>query len=1130
MWARNRTGSKQAESRRRAVVTLTPMKRSVLIPTALALVVVTITIRGIFQTTPRSPVEILNGVQAMINAGEYDERIALRELDRVQSMAIQMGEKRIELQALSLRAEVLRELGSLEDARITLQSLLEAMPGNQRIELRLARLLSLQAKDEDALDSVRELLSADSTHAEAWLLGGILQRERAKKSHDEATQIARQSLVLEQFSGVRKWIDELCSRDPADPERPASSAKLANVLRTRNEIAFERVADLADRASEDNRAARSCFARSFDGLADPRAAEGLIDMWTATGHAVIACEFGMVSTRLAELGTNPGVARALLEALNKADRGMDLASFMARWDWDTGGGDFDFYLSACRSLYDLKAWRSLIRAADLLSKYGSNRGNDYATFFQGMALAGNERHENAIKKLETFIRSESDEPVLEARAASWMAIAKSARVLEMHRDEREALEGYDASGSPMPGEALLRLVELQIAGPHAASRIPEERWTRAMSLLPKRTEELFSEWLRLGEISASQDSRDVDEIVARLKSRRQALPTTDVGPYTLYMVGRAHLEDRRASSAVKVADKLLENYPGLLPAMDLAIEGQLNRGNLLDASHRVLERLEAVGRDSKTVEYLGQLGTQRFTPAQTLLSMRADPSRTGRLAVARFLIEEGEAERALRAIDGIRIGRKAAPEGTVEERVVAGQALLELGRHEEAAERVVGLAADPVFGVSALTVEFEAVLASGDERAMGRLIERTLAIGILSRDLYLAMIDRMLETGFGDLSRPLVEALDAQAETRGGDLFLRQALLGAVTGNREETIEGLSRAEAYLEDGTPELGRLLLAVDDHSWRLLPERVAELRAADFVATPFEEAVLAIFEERIEAGQTLAETQLDAEPERAEWALVLAAAQLLQNQDVVLPPDYGERAAIETIRLLRGSQDSVRDPRLVLGLLVALERQGWSKWAIPRLVELRTTGGAGLVWPSFLAARAHLAMGEEESANRILTALVGRAPRFEPGWDALIQMTEDEYGDPYHSRVVRLKKQRLEALAEEVRGDAMSVAIDQAASRALSGERQGAIKDLEQALAQAEAEAIDLEDAEPIVAGRDLLARLLREEGELLRAASEYGRACDALPNRSDHALVAEFTLMLNGMTRRSFETFPLSSEG
>lgn len=1079
--------------------------------------------KAFFGSEQVIPSLLLNEVRERISTGHYDERQALLDLDRAIIAAEQRGDEVLVANVLSVKAEVLRTLGSLIEAQVVLERLLEEhVPENPRVELRLAEVVAARDQPERSLDLVAKLIEREPTFAPAWRLAGRLQTERAAGFLEEAVEIARGVLPVAQAEEAVVHIEALAFRSPNDPERSANAAVLNSLLADRDPVSLEAIFDKVFPAAEDNALARACLARGCGGDVDGETVAMLMDHCTAAGQGDLAIELGTAARYIPRLERDTDIIAALLTALVEANREGQLRDVLASWRWREDFASLKFHEAACRALYQLKDGRNLMQAQSALAELGGTAGNQMSTFYRAMCQVWAKNWENAELLLERYLDFDEEdrvEPVPGAVARAWEELASARRELGEVRTEREALVGVTqvSRESDVPGEVWLRLVELSLRLPNISYEVAEERFTKAMAAMPERTTELEQQWYELGELALEERGHDLPGMLMRLSSQRLALPPYTIGPASKVRLAQSHLENGETRFAMRVAREVVDAYPTLLPAIDVLIEALLQRENEAEAASLLLDRISLAGRDPRSLDFLRRMGEDSLNPEQKLEAMLADPGVTGRMILARTALERDEPQRAL---DALMASSKEDGRESAELQLLIGEAFLHDGRHQPAVDRLQELRDEPELGGTAMQLEIEARVLGGigeGEEMLG-LVQKLASREELDPVTALAAADRLLASGWPLAAAPLLELLDASPETRSGELFLRQAVLASHGPDPDDALEPLERADPYLADGRARVGHLLLAVDARSWAALPELVAELRAGGFEPDVFEEAILSVFEERPEAAWQLADAEL-ARPDTsirdaAHWAIVGSAARLLGGMELELPEYFGSSAARQTTYLLQGAGEVPRDPREVLGPLMALRRDTWHSWGAQRLQNIDTK--VAPLWSLYLGADARSDLGDSDGARRALDMLQRRFADFGPGWDALeLAMREEGYGE---AGITRIRVQRLEALGPELAGTPLEIAVDTAAGLALDGKPLQARKALHEAIRKAELEAAESRQPAPTL-GRDLLARLELQLGNNEAALDAYMRASDALPAYSDAPLIEEICDWLE-VARRS----------
>ena len=459
--------------------------------------------------------------------------------------------------------------------------------------------------------------------------------------------------------------------------------------------------------------------------------------------------------------------------------------------------------------------------------------------------------------------------------------------------------------------------------------------------------------------------------------------------------------------------------------------------------------------------------------------MRADPAKTGRLVIVRALEQAGRNEEALRALS-YEAGGKTTTDP--EQRLETARALFALGKLTEAREVLDNLSSHAILGPDATVLDVELSLEEGDTPRIEELIGKLKDSRTADRKLLLHLAEELSRRDKLALARQAANGLDEDRRSRGGDVLLLLARIEMADGNDDAASEALSRAEAFDLGGDVERAELLHAIDRRQWLELPALVMAIRSAKRNVSPLEDAIYALLEERLGEGSTLSRDGQNQRPHSVEWQLAHAAARSLTGQAVGLEPYFGGRRYAQDLEvLLRGQEETVRDPRELLGLLLVLDEPAWQTWVMRRIARL-DSGGDTSVWPLFLAVRSLLAMGRAGGGPRRLEFLVRRFPHFGPAWDLDEELSIAHHGgNRYDPEVNALRTEHSKNMEEEA--DPHLIAIAHAVELEQQGELPAALSTLEEAF----------EGHAELEVGREVYARLLAAGGRGSEAAAQYWRA-------------------------------------
>jgi len=1069
--------------------------------------------RRVLMPTRLTAEQVLLDVEKRSNLPMFRERDGLRDLERAMEQARVAGDEDVTVRLLELHATILRDLGAYPEAQADIRKILRRyLPKDPDFECELAELRFLDGEQEQGLALVTALLRRHPEHGKAWRLRGQFEIEEGRRDLDDACQISNETLLTGEAARAGELLHAMSARSRGDAERTALMTELRDLFLPRFEHDLVRVSEVADSASMHFTKARYSLANSFDESFEPNAVESFLELNQAAGRLDLAADFGLAVLSHPDLKHNPRLLNALFKTLESLGRTEQLEQLLLGVDWTTIAGDLDFFTTAARGLYHAEEWRRLILLLGPMARLAGPAELSYTYFYQGIALATLGKDENAGKRLSRYLKQNiSHEPVPGALGIAAQALAGLDGGTNVAQ-ERWALERAVLYGPESNPESYLRLVEMQLNDRHVSYGLPETRWTTAMSLMPERTDELAAFWAEIGGQALTARGRDFETLMNSVRESGASIPAMSLGPYTLYHIGQVHLEEDRPVSAIKVANRLLETYPGLLPAMDLSIDAHMARDQMDVATELILERLVMVGRDQKTTEYLAALGDEPFEDQQVLEMMLADPTRTGRLMMARHLMVHGHPERALRALN--RSGLETA---SPEVRSVCAESMVALGHFDEALDLLRGLLDDPDYGPQATVSLMLSLFRSKDQAGLTELIETRLAAAAQDPEGLLEVVDTILAQGRPSQATKILDLLDDEADTRSGAVLWRMALAAALQDDVLGALEALERAQAYLPDGRVELARLIFAVESRDWTALAELVAELRDTGYKPSALVNTILTVLEERLDAASAMAESGLQQNPRSPDWALVMAADRLLDGRPIELAEYFGEDIEEETIRLLRGHGEIARDPREVLGYLLARELPGWESWAYRWISHVAEDPGNER-WARLLRAESLVQLGQDQAAAKAMKFLTISQRTFGPAWDAYERVRRaDHPGDDYAPELVDLRRRRVQGLGEELSGSQLEVWVDRAASQFILDRYSAARSMLRTAF----------EDAGPDrFLGRDLMARTQAALGEKSAAVSDYLLACEALPRESAHPLVEEFVefLEVQAVARK-----PLSAE-
>ncbi len=1070
--------------------------------------------RVLFAPRRAGVVEALEQARERLAQSSRDEREIARDLTRIVEEARSQGRGEIVAQALLTRAQVFETLGENDTARADLQTVLtEHRPGDPELALHCAALEAEDGLTAEALVNSRAVARNHPDFTPAWRQVGRLTRTLAREEVDEAVELARTELVRRDAREAQALIVRLGALDSRDQASRALGDELRALFSIEDRELLTAIFDRTEEASQLHREARAALARAFAGGADGASVSDYIELLTESGRADLGIALGEAAQLHPALDSDLEIREAMLDALVDLDDEERARILVQHSSWEDVHPGPALCEKALRVLFEADAQRAMAPVLRAIRGVRDPDIQETGLFYQAVlstvAAQVNEQKvlwERSLQRWDTYLKDEQPrEPFTGALAYAYLQRATVRGELGDVRGEyADLVHALTPDRETVPEEWLAQItpddyLRLAIKGvqiPNAGYRLPEERWTEAMSLAPERTRELFPRWKELGELSLENDAGYTFDYVYRSSGLRgNPMPTIAVGPHTLFRVAVKHLDLGQHEAALGVGRRLLEDYPGLVPAWDVAISAQLGRGSRLQVAVDLLDRITLSGMDASARALLARLGLETLNDAQFLELMRLDPGGLGRTTMAAHLLEQGRHEAVLRCL------REGTPEEAGERALLRARALLGLGRAQEALEILERLRTGEETAEEALALEVETRLEDASRDGLEAAVSHFLLLleeEPRPRTTALELATALMREREFELAGSLYEALDAHVDTRGGDVLEGMALQRAMLGDRGGALQALERAEAFLEDGDVEFARLLLALEERDWRATPLLAEQLRLSGMRLDPWLDAVLTLLEERLEVGAEMARAGLEEDPESPQWALLHAAACLLADQTFELSRAFGRGAAEAATALMRGSADAGRDPREILGLLLTIERGSWQVRAMPRLLEI--TSAEAVPWPGWLRARALERGGRFAEAQEAYEYLTGIQRRFAPGWDGRRRLLRGAGFAAWDEERLALRARRAATLHRSVKSTRIDNALDRAAQHLAANEPAEAIALLEEVLGRAKSRSVE---------GRMILGEIYRLQGQLRQAATAFGLALPPEGQRKDDPLVRAY---------------------
>lgn len=1016
-------------------------------------------VNGLFTPNPEDPRALLAQLEAQGTSGLANQSEMLRRLSNAIEARGALDDPAVAKALLRARARVYRSVGALGSAREDLERILATWaPGDWELELEASELMTLDGQTEAALARVRRLVSREGPDAQqpqrAFELLGRLESMIAWKRRDRAAELCRKS--LDERGGARaiQIVGEVSARGTHDPRAAELLSELRAIFRAHESAPVTEVLDLIRLAGEASGAAVVAFARSTALAPTGHAVAEVARTLALVGREDEATDLMLAARAIPEIARS---APAMAEAMKLVDRTGRMERVRGPWEsWNPRwGGDLEFYRSSAALLQRAGLLAGVHVAARGMAEVGGNTGIHWTTFFYpASSILSIEGALKAIPTLEVprtdlelnsrvltvFARNKVEtEPFPGARTDAWFLIATAARLLGNDDDERLALVTGLLERPAAGADHLVRLAQLESRGPIPAWERVEQRLTVALEQAPARTSEFQARWTEAGDRALASDGLELESLVAEARLSPDGKPLRRLGPSVRWRIAEAHLREGRLPEARAVAEQLLQEYPRLVPALDVSIEAQLSFAVPSVVTELILKRIELAGVDARVETYLDRLPTA-LRGLDLMRAMRAAPQRFGRPAAALLALENEDTARAADLLEQLD-----ATSTSPRLRLQRGQIRLRAGRLGPASEDFEALLDLGAELGDALQGALEVRLRQGDRAATEALLARATDM-VLPTPRRLALVDTLLRHGQLDPAQRILSQLDQSVESRTPEFYRALVRYATLTRDTATIEEAIARAEPYARDGTTEIAELALHVRARDWLALPDVVRRLRATGVTLTALEDTCLALFEEKIAHGRRLVDRNTASQPRSAEWALARAVVLALSGELIELPAWYGSRATAETNEVLVGTRSGRRDPRELLGVLLLLERPEWWPW-VEQELRLLDEQRTGRLWSTWLWAELLKRQGESTLAQARIDALLKDYADFEPAWDSRLQALEAQYAtEPLARPLLETRVARLAALGEQTLQDTVEIALARASAEALAGSDHKAIFEL------------------------------------------------------------------------------------
>lgn len=1003
-----------------------------------------------------TPKEYFERVQARSASGASNREQTIAELDSVIDRAIEMGEVEVTSNAQLLRGRTLMDLGAYDRAREDLSAVAALRPGDVTVENDLTELETRTGDFRAAQDRITRIIQRDPANLSAYVRLGSLYRQSADRSLERMLERLRRALLPDQYERARRILEQSTALLPADPRRVALADELRLMLTGDGELLLEDAVNVTDQACREYDHARQAYTASLQRGVDPEAVAGLIRTFERAGRTELGVDLGTTTVRIGALRTNPAFASALLNGLVELGRLRYAADLATAWFTPQAQPQIpaDFAAQCCTVLWQAKRWTTLTQAAFALGQIGSLEQISTTYLYTGLAQIELGDFLHGRQNIYRFCATETPDPFRHARAIAWQYIARASRELGEPIPERMALQGLVDLEPELVPEAWLRLAQLQMESPHGGYREPELRFARGMRLLPERTAELMPRWTDIGVQELRTLGLDLSAVKADLAHDKIWTPSADASPYELYKLAELHADAGDTLRAATHVRKLLEKVPGFVPALDLAIRVADMQDKPKQRMEYLIERVRLAGRTSAIDAILRTTSLSELPPETLLALMRADPDRSGRLAIADGLARDGRTDEALALIQDL----EKATLGD-EGRILLGR--LYLTRHEP--ERALALLAPLVPDIysqpEGIELLVNAALGARDVETLNQLGSRLAnLVGVpsvsetrgatrefvLARPRALWVVDQLLAFGMGEAAQPILEALDANPRLRGGDVNLRLAGAALARGDLPAVHEALERAQAFDTRGLADYLALLLAAYEERGDDLQRLAGTAAASNAAGGPLLAAQFLILLERGDEAQDLLKAGLSGiQKDDPWWNLSRYALSLLDSRSApfTLSPFLGRSAEFAAQNFFLGA-DHGGDARLALAWVGAMRVPTAAPFVRAWLDRQARTAGGSNLWLEWMRATLDAHWGANGSALAIVKRVRSRIVDFGPAWnleEAILSKSQRSQEELQSARARRV------AALGELSGTPLERLIDAAHEKATAGLFEDALAD-------------------------------------------------------------------------------------
>lgn len=966
----------------------------------------------------REPRALLASAEALLAAPPTDFERVLYELNLALEMLEPGQDVDLEQDLLETRANAQAQRGIRQAAMRDYRRLIEFNPPKiGDLRQRLARLQLEEGQHEGLAQTLAPLLAEEPWHTGAKLLLGLSAEKRSEAVLEPLLKNLEDNLPPRIFTVAESLAKRACAQVPGSAENSALLNEFNLLIEPElGSSAADRLAELelAGRHLSD---ARGLFVEALVGYAHIEATYKLGQIFMDAGREALSIELLLGASQQEQVRTNLPSQQVLARALMRTGRPQTASQVVDR----TFPGQInealvnEFLPEWGAILYETRDWARLRVIGRRLGtifnpQVGKERQQDAGRFYLGSAEFALGNLAEAQAPLSAFARAETNQPQPGSLAQAYLHLAEIAS----DRGDTDGEIFYLNAGLQLDpkdaGGPSLRLAELLHARPSdavAAGRALGQ----ALAADPSLESEHWPRLLEWGQQYLKAAGIDVELQSELLLRQGRAFPPDSEDLFGLLEFARQHRLRGDTNATLLCLDRIEQVVPGLGPALD-ARAGVYAEQGLLRQEVSTLLRRASLGAcpESVRAELRRHHAEGHLLPEERFQWLQLDADHSGALAFARQSIERGRPDLALSGLEPGLLG-DPAPLGA-NGQCLAAEAELALGRPVRAMQRLEAVDPASPQATLALGLRLRAALAMQQKDTLLPLIDATLEQGVLEGDAGIALVDLLLAQGQVEAALKVLQALDQNPDTRGAPTILRLGLATLMADQTRASAEAWDRAEAWFSDGTPALGRLLLAIRGAGWTDLPQLVRAVRSEWQAPTSLDLCLLSALEERLDEALALAEAGTLAQPAEPLWELARLVIQNLRADPITPAISLGPQARLATLEFLRGQLEARQDPRQALLVLLCIDRPVFTLLARGLLTERASQNN---LWTDYLLARSDVQRGELGKARGEASAMTVRFPEFTPAWDLRLQLLEAELKSVDHPELLLLRAQRAAIVA-------------------------------------------------------------------------------------------------------------------